>query len=206
MSVWPAISTIVLVHLLGCMSPGPDFIIVVKNTLGHHYRLGVYTALGVAMGIFMHCSYCALGLGLVLAKIPLVFYALRVVGAAYLAYLGVKIFFSQQIVPHWQKTRAQPSSAWRAFLSGFLTNALNPKAVLFILGLYILITKLNHPLWSYGFVVEMTVVSFLWFTFIAYCFSLPGFKAKLLKIQSIVSKCLALFLWGFAGQLLWGGN
>lgn len=198
---------IILVHLLGCMSPGPDFIVVVKNTLNHDRTLALYTVLGVSLGILMHSTYCALGLGIVLLKWPPVFTVLKVLGAVYLFYMGLKIFLSKNIVSTQGtlcSTKRRSIKPWQAFRVGFFCNALNPKAVLFILGLFIMVTKWHSPWWSLFFVIEMTVVTGVWFSFIVYCFSHPKLKQSLLEVQGVISKLLALFLWAFALELLLG--
>lgn len=198
---------IILVHLFGCMSPGPDFIIVVKNTIQHERRLALYTVLGITAGILMHTTYCALGIGLVLLAWPHVFTVLKVLGGGYLFYIGLKIFLSNSIVNQDTvcPTKRRVIQPWHAFRLGFFTNALNPKAALFILGLFIMVAKWHSPWWSLFFVIEMTVVTGLWFTFIVYCFSHPTLKQSVLRLQGWISKVLAVFLWAFALQL-WLGH
>lgn len=196
---------IIIIHLLGCMSPGPDFMVVIKNTLSYNRKIAVYTVLGTSVGILMHTSYCALGLGLVLMEIPAFFHVLKVVGAAYLAYLSLKIFFSKALLPTVsQQQNPRTLNSWQAFRAGFLTNALNPKAVLFILGLFIMVTKYDNPWWSFFFVIEMTVVTGLWFLLLVYFFSQPALKRKLFAAQGVINKCLASFLMIFAVQLFMG--
>ena len=151
----------------------------------------------------MHTSYCALGLGVVLVKIPGLFHLLRILGAAYLFYLSIKIFFTKAMIPTVsQQADAKTLTAWQAYRLGFFTNALNPKAMLFILGIFIMVAKFDNPWWSLFFVLEMTLVTGLWFLLLAHCFSRPRFKAKLIAIQGGIAKCLAVFLSVFAIQLL----
>ena len=198
---------IIIVHLLGCMSPGPDFLVVVKNTLSYNRKIAVYTVLGTSVGILMHTSYCALGLGVVLMAIPAFFKVIKVLGAGYLAYLSLKIFFSKTLLPTFQSQQNPVAMRpWQAFRVGFLTNALNPKAMLFILGLFIMVTKFDNPWWSLFFVIEMTVVTALWFLLLVYLLSQPLLKSKLLAAQGIINKCLAGLLMIFAVQLLVGGS
>ncbi len=199
--------TIILVHLLGCMSPGPDFILVVKQSLSFNQRTAIFTVLGVSSGILMHSSYCALGLGLILANIPWFFQVLKIVGAVYLVYLAIKIACAKNSLPT-LTANAQTISpcAWQSFKQGFFCNALNPKAMLFILGLFIMVTKFHNSWWSLFFVIETTAVTFLWFALVVYGFSHPSLKIKLLALQSKINKCLALFLVVFAMQLLFGNH
>lgn len=200
---WTLFWTLIGVHLLGCMSPGPDFIVVMKNSISYDRRAGIFTALGVSLGILFHTSYCALGLGVLLLEIPQAFWILKVVGGCYLSYLGLKIFLSPAIIPvlHYRPSK-RSYSAWSALRLGFTTNALNPKAMLFIMGLFILIAKLRQPWWSLFFVVEMVLMTLVWFIFVGYCFSHAGLKARLVTMQVWISRGLAILLWLFALQLL----
>ena len=64
------IISISLIHLAAVMSPGPDFIIVVKNALTYSRKIGIYTALGIGAVIIIHLVYTFLGLGILIKEIP----------------------------------------------------------------------------------------------------------------------------------------
>ena len=120
-------------HALAVMSPGPDFVIVSRQTLAHGRAAGLRTALGVACGIGIHVSYSLFGLAWAIHRYPPLLDGLRVVGAVLLLWIG------------WGAVRARPApadtppapahAASRDFGIGFLTNALNVKAMLFFVAL-----------------------------------------------------------------------
>jgi threonine/homoserine/homoserine lactone efflux protein len=58
----PSIAALTVIQLLGVMSPGPDFAVVVRNSLIYTRRIGVLTAIGVSLGILVHLAYILLGL------------------------------------------------------------------------------------------------------------------------------------------------
>jgi len=140
--------TVALVHLLAVASPGPDFAVVVRESVAQGRRAGSWTALGVGCGIFVHVAYSLLGIGLIVSQSIVLFNLFKWLAAAYLVYLG------------WRALRARPMSleaidganaavarsAWRAFVIGFVTNGLNPKATLFFLSLFTVVISPDTPL------------------------------------------------------------
>jgi len=87
---WADFLKIAVAHLLAAASPGPDFAIVLRHSLRDGRRAGVWTAWGVATAICLHVTYSLLGLGLMLRSSPPVFLTIKLVGAAYLAWIGVQ--------------------------------------------------------------------------------------------------------------------
>lgn len=128
------------------LTPGANVMLVIRSTLGGGPRAGVATALGIALGHFVHASASALGLSLLLRTSDVAFTVMKVAGATYLAYLGVRSFMAA-----WRgRTRtfdvveggeadvhspAQPRRSRRFLVDGLLCNVLNPKVALFYLAL-----------------------------------------------------------------------
>jgi len=81
---------VVIVTTLCMLSPGPDMILVMRNTVTGDRRSGGLTALGVLTGNMVHIGYCVLGIALLLSRSPVVYNVLRVSSAIYLVYLGVR--------------------------------------------------------------------------------------------------------------------
>jgi threonine/homoserine/homoserine lactone efflux protein len=111
------------------LSPGPDVFFVLANSMAHGPRGGLLATLGVSGGIVVHTLLAAFGIASLLAAYPVAYEALRLVGAAYLIWLGISAL----------RTSREPSSAPAALSTqqilarGFLTNLLNPKVALFFL-------------------------------------------------------------------------
>lgn len=158
--------TIALAHLFAVASPGPDFAIVLRNSIVYGQSAGVWTSLGVACGILLHVSYSLLGIGLLLSQSELLFTLVKVLGAGYLFYLGVSAIRQSMNV---QSSLADASAssnpkALSLVMSGFLTNGLNPKATLFFLALFTVIINTETPLTiqlAYG--LYLCVATFIWF-------------------------------------------
>lgn len=165
----PELITVAVIHLLALASPGPDFLVVVKHAASGHKKLGLITALGVALGMPIHVAYSLLGVGYVIAQSVVLFSFIKLLGAGYLFYLGIKTIHHSTARTEVSETKIQAEgSLGAAFRAGFLTNALNPKATLFFLALF---TQVIHPTTPksvqllYG--LEMTLVTCIWFSLIA---------------------------------------
>lgn len=109
--------------------PGPTILLVVSYALGQGWRTALPMAVGVALGDFTAMTLSMLGIGALLAASATVFTALKWVGAAYLVYLGVKLFRSGGRLDAEPRTDATP--AVRMMAHAWLVTALNPKSITF---------------------------------------------------------------------------
>lgn len=119
------------------LTPGPDVLYIVSNSLRSGARAGVVAALGINAGCFVHIFAAALGVSALLAASAAAFTVLKWVGAAYLVWIGIRLLMApapkepQDLRAIAGAQPAQPLSS--VFLGGFLTNALNPKVAIFFL-------------------------------------------------------------------------
>jgi threonine/homoserine/homoserine lactone efflux protein len=140
------------VVLVAYLVPGPDFLVVVRSAVEHPAR-GRAAAVGAQTGLCVHMLAAALGLSLIAARSPVVYDAIKLLGAAYLVHLGIRAVLAARRTACKRRTETAaadgqegptalrtPSSdgqargRWRSgFTEGFLTNVLNPKAALFFL-------------------------------------------------------------------------
>lgn len=172
MTEWIAVVTITL---LAVISPGADFAMVTRNSLLRSRRAGMLTALGIGLGVLVHVSYTLLGVGLLMQQATWLFDVVKLLGAAYLIYLGVTMLRSR---PDGEMA-SQPAavlSDMAALRTGFLTNALNPKTTVFVVSLFLQIvgqdTSLATQL-AYGGFISLAHVG--WFCIVALCFPRSGF-------------------------------
>lgn len=126
------------ITILVMVSPGPDMVIVLRNTFVGGRAAGLQTSLGILTGNLVHITYCVLGIGWLISQSIVAFSVLKYAGAAYLVYLGVTSFRTD-------KTRLDVTTAppprrdhtW--FVQGFINNILNPKGTLFYLGVFTMV-------------------------------------------------------------------
>ncbi|MCY3688972.1 MAG: LysE family transporter [Gammaproteobacteria bacterium] len=161
--------TIAIAHLLAVASPGPDFAVVLKQSVNGGVRAGMWTSAGVGTGIFLHVAYCVLGVALLLSRVDWLFVVVKLIAAAYLGWLGLQALWhawrSAEVVRAGAGAELAPM---RAFSTGFLTNGLNPKATLFFLALWTVVISPQTPVTIqalYG--LYLALATFAWFAMLS---------------------------------------
>jgi threonine/homoserine/homoserine lactone efflux protein len=119
-----ALASLVLIAL-----PGPDYALIMRNAIFGGRSAGVRTTLGGATGLTVHASAAVLGLSALLATSATAYATLKLIGVAYLVYLGLRLLLSGRTEEEEQQTRG----GRRWFAQGFLSSALNVKVALFFL-------------------------------------------------------------------------
>lgn len=191
--------TIAIIAFLAALSPGPDFVVIAKNAIAHSRRTGIFSSIGIGVGILFHSTYCVLGLAVIITHSLLVFSGIKYIGALYLIYLGVKALFAKKGGKMLNPAKAKTTlSAGKAFQQGLLTNVLNPKCTLFMLSVFTLVI---HPGLSYStqalYGIEIALITALWFVLLSVMLTHKTVKAKLDKVQHWVTKIMGVFLIGF---------
>lgn len=174
---------VITITLLAVISPGPDFAMVSRNSLMLSRRAGVLTALGIGLGVIVHVSYTLLGVGLLIKQSLWLFNIIKLAGALYLIYLGVKMLRAKPEDTA-DTTSVASLSDIAAFRTGFLTNVLNPKTTIFIVSLFMQVVKPETSLLvqvGYGMFISLAHV--LWFALVALCFSAGIIRARFLAVR-----------------------
>ena len=128
-----------LVMLLAQFSPGPDMLLLLKNAVNHPLRAGLWTVGGIATGLCVHTTLALTGLAVIFRESENAARLLSLAGGLYLAWLSFQLLNSvRRQSPRGEAgdgSRAElPLSSRAAFSQGLITNLLNPKAALFLLG------------------------------------------------------------------------
>lgn len=110
-------------------APGPDILYVLSRALAGGKRIGCISAFGIAAGEVLHTLLVVLGLAALLQASARAFLVVRLIGACYLVYLGVRTIREPNHFEVLQ--RVVPTGRWNVFRQGVLTNLFNPKAILF---------------------------------------------------------------------------
>lgn len=211
---WIEFLTIAGVHLIAVASPGPDFVIVVKQVIAYGRKTAIYTSLGIGLGIMLHVIYSILGLGLLIKTTPVLYQGLLYLSAGYLTYIGIKSLLSKPDTTN-QHAIARPSSdldnpieqtktatssqpppsSFNAFRLGFITNGLNPKATLFFLSLFSAIIAPSTPefvRWSYG--VYLSVATGVWFILLSVLLSHSRVDQYLQQYRHVIDRLMGVVL------------
>lgn len=192
-----------LVALLGAISPGPDFFIVMKNSLSYSRRAGFWTSVGVSLALIVHLSYTIVGIGVVIAESPFLYSFIKYAGVSYLLYIGTKsIMPSFKQYPSMQLDYAQSRnqiSSFAAITQGFLTNLLNPKAAIYFISLFSQFIDPNTPMFArfeYAFINWVIVLG--WFLFLSYIITSQKLLGKISQFRLYIDRVMggALILLG----------
>ena len=111
-------------------TPGPDMLYVAARSASEGRGAGIVSALGIGAGTLVHIALVAGGLAALLAAVPVAYTVVRLCGAAYLVWLGIRAFRKPSGVA---ERTLEPATPWVVFRQGVVTNVLNPKVALFFL-------------------------------------------------------------------------
>lgn len=194
-SYLPTLISFTGLQIIGLISPGPDFAITMRNSLLYSREIGVFTALGIAFGIMGHVIYTLLGVGFFVMQTPWLFNIFKYVGSGYLLYSGYKGLKAPSYIVSAPSPSQNTLSALKAFRSGFLTNALNPKAMLFFLSLFTAFLSPTTPpfiMISYGIIIFTT--TFIWFSLVAWGFSNERVRTLFRAFSPWIEKTMGILL------------
>ena len=194
---WTEFLTVALIHLLAVASPGPDFAVVIRESVSHGRRAGLFTALGVGCGIFLHVAYSLLGIGLIVAQSLLLFSILKWLAAAYLLYVGWHALQARPAAPGVFEALAAgvPRSRRSAFARGFLTNALNPKVTLFFLSVFTVVVDPHTPrLVQAGYGIYLAFATATFFCAMALLFSQSRVRAGFMRLGHWFDRAMGVVL------------
>ncbi|AJQ96056.1 LysE family translocator [Gynuella sunshinyii] len=123
-----------LIALITVLSPGPGVLLTLTNALRFGVSGAIAGILGIAVSTFIVAGIAATGLAVVLATSSLAFMVIKYIGAAYLIFLGIKLWRSPAIQPDTSAVRYKSISA--GFIEGFTLQLTNPKAVFFFISVF----------------------------------------------------------------------
>ncbi len=193
--------TIAILHLFAVASPGPDFLLVTRQSLRSGRTAAIWSSAGVATGILFHSLIAIIGVSLIISSNPDLFDWLKICAAIYIAYLGCLSFFSTSSSSK-EKDGRKNENHFGAYILGFFTNILNPKAILFFVTVYTVVVNQSTTkllLSFYG--LYMSVTTFIWFAGISYIFSNRSMTNKYQNFIPIFEKVIGVILIIIAIQL-----
>ncbi len=119
--------------ILLTLSPGPDIIYVLVQSISNGKKAGIVTTLGLVSGILIHTSLVAFGVSAVIKASPILFSLIKIFGALYLFFLAFKVFKSDSSIAI---NGVSQKSSKNLFRQGFIMNVLNPKVTIFFLAFF----------------------------------------------------------------------
>jgi RhtB (resistance to homoserine/threonine) family protein len=207
---WTQFLKIAVAHLLAVASPGPDFAMVVRQSLAHGRRAAIWTSIGIGSAILVHVTYALLGIGILLRTYPVAFTAVKFAGAGYLAWIGVKALMSRPRhgladAPFGSEkaiTRPAEPSPRAAFATGFMTNVFNPKATLFFVAIFAsLIDPATPKVIQGAYGLWMSASTMAWFVMVSLFFTRERVRAAFLSGGHWIDRIMGAVLIALAAAL-----
>lgn len=186
--------TVISLTIVVAIVPGPDFAVVLRNALIGGRLAGVMTALGIGLALGVHVTYALAGIGLIVSQSIFLFNALKLIGAAYLIFLGVTMYrTASREMPADSNLEGMPPL--KALRWGFFTNVTNPKATMFALSVFLQVTSPETPLWTQiGYGVIMASGVFLWFVLVTFFFTLPPVRQQFTRAKLWMERSFGILL------------
>jgi threonine/homoserine/homoserine lactone efflux protein len=192
---WVGVGLLALLTL----SPGASTALVGAVAAGHGRTPAIITALGIATGIVVHATASGLGLSVVLAASPDAFNLMKIAGALYLAYLGIRTILrgGQR-----RSVAAATPSGRDFFLRGLLTNVLNPQVAVFYLTFLPQFIRPSEPVLAKSllFGLSHACIAITWFT--AYAYGVTTLATRVQAAKPWIERVSGVVLIGFAVRLL----
>lgn len=170
---WLEFAGLMLAFGINAVIPGADFAMVLRQSIAHGRRAAIFTSAGIATSILVHGSYTLLGLGVIVGNSLMLFNIVKWAGAAYLVWLAISALRSAPPkAPEESDLAGARRGDFAAFALGFLTNLLNPKAVLFFLALFtaLVSVRTGNDI-KVIYVLSMSLMLFAWFALVSVFFT-----------------------------------
>ena len=177
-------------HLIALTSPGPDTAIVIRQVSLYGRNEGFKTAVGIGIGIYLHCLLAINGISLIITSNELYKFIISIIGSVYIMYLGINMLISKSE----NINNDSKSTPKNSILIGLITNVFNVKAFLFFVSLFSFLIEDMIDIYFYIFPIYFALTSSLWFIFLSYIFTVSKNKAFNMYSNKYLSSIMSLIL------------
>jgi RhtB (resistance to homoserine/threonine) family protein len=195
MSELIALATILLTVLIGAVSPGPSFILVVRTSVARSRRHGLAAAMGMGVGGMAFSAAALFGLHAVFTHVAWLYAVLKVAGGLYLVYLAWRLWRAAREPLAMPAEGSASSAPWhKAFLTALTVQLSNPKTALFYASIFTAVLPAQPAAWVFVAVPPMVfLVEAAWYSFVALAFSSGPPRAAYLRSKLWIDRiCGAL--------------
>ncbi|OCP17716.1 MULTISPECIES: LysE family transporter [unclassified Ensifer] len=193
--------TIAGVFVLSVVSPGPNFAIVTSTAMSVSRRTGVVAGLGLAAASLTWALLAVAGIGIILTQVPWIYTAVKLAGAAYLIWLGVKMVLGAR--KPLVSTNGQGITGATAFRKAYLVSMTSPKSIAFYGSIFSVMVPAHAAPWFYVAVVLMAaLVSCVWYCGLALLFSHGAARRIFARAKTGIETTMGVALMGMGGKLL----
>lgn len=173
------IGSFIISAIIVVTTPGIDTIMVLTRSISKSKTAGLYSALGVSLGLVFHTCAVTFGLSLIIAKSAIAFSLIKYLGVGYLIYIGTKALLAKSEQTEIKPTEIKIEGSQKMFLTAFISDVLNPKIAIFFLAFlpqFIKTSEINNPIPYLLLGSIMFFITLIWCSFLA----LMGSKVAIL--------------------------
>tara|TARA_B100000686_G_scaffold252635_1_gene263386 strand:+ start:1004 stop:1621 length:618 start_codon:yes stop_codon:yes gene_type:complete len=195
--------TIALLHLFAVVSPGPDFVLITRQSIRYDRNVAIWSSLGVGVGILFHSFIAITGVVVLVTSNTFLLTSIKIAGAIYLTYLGIISIINSNKIKSLTGDVSVKRENLNGFLAGLITNVTNVKAILFFITVFSVVVDQNTDrltLTLYG--LYMSISTFIWFAFVSVVFTNDKFTRKFSYYLPIFEKVIGAVLIAIAAQIL----
>ncbi|MCB5195452.1 LysE family translocator [Deefgea salmonis] len=202
-------ATVALAHFIALLSPGPDFLLVVKSAVKNKKQVAIGVAIGIASANAVYIALCLIGVGAILASSIVIMMAIKLAGGVFLIYLAVMALKAKKsdysfLANAVDVKESNESTIAKEFVTGFLSGILNPKNPLFYLSLFTLVLNGDVGLgFKIALGVWMALIVFLWDAFIILVLSHKDIRSIFNRSAFYVDKTAGVILGAFGLTLIY---
>ena len=182
------LAKIVLVCLLGAMSPGPSMVVVVNNAIYKNKFNGILTAIGHGIGIGVYALFAVIGIGLIIKTNLFLFNGIKILSVFFLFYLGLQgIFRSKKI--NFEKNTIKYGV--KSFFEGFGISILNPKILIWFLAIYSQFMSVNNDnILNISLILIASLVDALWYILLVNLVTAKSILEKIKQKSELIQKLI----------------
>lgn len=185
------------------ITPGTDTMYIVSKSVSQGRKAGIYSVLGISTGSLVHTFLAAMGLSVILTTSYILFTAIKIIGAAYLIYLGVKMLFQSSLNMNISVTK--DLSLKKIYMQGLITNITNPKVALFFISFLPQFIASDNTYGPFPFIIlglSFVIMGTMWCLLVA---NFSSYVTKNLrnnsKIEYILNKITGIIFIGLGIKL-----
>jgi len=197
MSPYAIILGATLIWLAAVVSPGPNFLVVSRLALSRSRRSAVGATFGIAAGSLTYAALTLFGLSVLILHFVWLGYTIRIVGGAYLVWLGIQAWRAKpdDMQPSATGAAQDRPSLLHGLRVGFLTEVTNPKGIAFFLGLFAAAVPAATPFWAkLSVLVAGGVIEVVWYTAVSFALSSGPMRAGYQRVKRTVDRVLGTLL------------
>ena len=199
LNISPMIVTVVSTHFLALLSPGPDFLMIIKSSINNSKRKSIGVPFGIAMANAVYIIICILGLGEIILNMSFVINIIEFIGGIFFIYISMKALKSKK-QNYNDIFSVENNSKYRksfliSFINGFVSGISNPKNLIFYLGLFsIIITSETNNTLKITLGLWMVTIVFIWDSIILFLLSNKNIQKHFQKVIFYVDKVIGTIL------------